>query len=188
MEYTSTVWDPHRVRDVYNLEQVQRRPARFVHRNYTERTPGCVTYMVQCRTWCKALAGSPSNMDDIPVPTGSLCCSSSTMALLTSLQISQRAHDVNITSPQRRCNGTWRKFNVASTSIQRHDDASTLRRRYIYVMCLPGSFNRMINAPEDPNVYVRFRPQTTYSGTLIIQNPRDQTVLFELLRLWIIEN
>ena len=32
--------------------------------------------------------------------------------------------------------GTWRKYNVASTSM--HDVASTLRRRYIYVMCLPG--------------------------------------------------
>ena len=30
--------------------------------------------------------------------------------------------------------GTWRKYNVASTSMQRHDVASTLRRRYIYVM------------------------------------------------------
>ena len=35
--------------------------------------------------------------------------------------------------------GTWRKYNVASTSMQRHDVASTLRRRCIYVMCLPGS-------------------------------------------------
>ena len=34
--------------------------------------------------------------------------------------------------------GTWCKYNVASTSMQRHDVASTLRRRYIYVMCLPG--------------------------------------------------
>ena len=51
--------------------------------------------------------------------------------------IAQRAHDVNITSPQRRCN-VIRKYNVASTSMQRHDVASTLRRRYIYVMCLPG--------------------------------------------------
>ena len=31
--------------------------------------------------------------------------------------------------------GTWRKYNVASTSMQRHDVASTLRRRCIYVMC-----------------------------------------------------
>ena len=30
--------------------------------------------------------------------------------------------------------GTWRKYNVASTSMQRHDVASTLRRRYIYVI------------------------------------------------------
>ena len=36
--------------------------------------------------------------------------------------------------------GNWRKYNVASTSMQRHDVASTLRRRYIYVMCLPGCF------------------------------------------------
>ena len=47
--------------------------------------------------------------------------------------------------------GTWRKYNVASTSVQCHDVALTLRRRYIYdvaptlrqryiyVMCLPGS-------------------------------------------------
>ena len=35
--------------------------------------------------------------------------------------------------------GTWRKYNFASTSMQRHDVASTLRRRCIYVMCLPGS-------------------------------------------------
>ena len=34
--------------------------------------------------------------------------------------------------------GTWRKYNVASTSMQRHDIASTLRRCCIYVMCLPG--------------------------------------------------
>ena len=36
--------------------------------------------------------------------------------------------------------GTWRKYNVATTSMQRHDVASTLRRRYIYVMCPLGSF------------------------------------------------
>ena len=34
--------------------------------------------------------------------------------------------------------GTWRKYNVTSTSMHRHDVASTLRRRCIYVMCLPG--------------------------------------------------
>ena len=35
--------------------------------------------------------------------------------------------------------GTWRKYNVASMSMQRHDVASTLRRRYIYVMCPLGT-------------------------------------------------
>ena len=51
LEYSSTVWDPHQTSDIHNLEQVQRRAARFVHRNYTERTPGCVTNMVQSLGW-----------------------------------------------------------------------------------------------------------------------------------------
>ena len=51
LEYSSTVWDPHQTSDIHNLEQVQRRAARFVHRNYTERTLGCVTSMVQSLGW-----------------------------------------------------------------------------------------------------------------------------------------
>ena len=51
LEYSSTVWDPHNNRDIHNQEQVQRRAARFVNRNYTERTPGCVTNMVQNFGW-----------------------------------------------------------------------------------------------------------------------------------------
>ena len=51
LEYYSTVWDPHQTSDVHNREQVQRRAARFVHRNYTEQTPGCVTNMVQSLGW-----------------------------------------------------------------------------------------------------------------------------------------
>ena len=35
--------------------------------------------------------------------------------------------------------GTWRLYNVISTSMQRHDVASTLRRLCIDVMCLLGS-------------------------------------------------
>ena len=34
--------------------------------------------------------------------------------------------------------GTWRLYNVGSKSMQRHDVASTLRRRCINVMCLLG--------------------------------------------------
>ena len=60
----------------------------------------------------------------------------------------QRAHDVNITSLQRRCNVIQRAHDVNITSLQRrcnviqraHDVASTLKRRYIYVMCPLGLF------------------------------------------------
>ena len=51
--------------------------------------------------------------------------------------------------------GTWRKYNVASTSMQRHDVASTLRRRCIYVMCLPGS-NWPKLGPKQGNVTLHF--------------------------------
>ena len=47
LEYSFTVWDPHQTSDIHNLEQVQLRAACFVHQNYTEQTPGCVTNMVQ---------------------------------------------------------------------------------------------------------------------------------------------
>ena len=57
--------------------------------------------------------------------------------------------------------GTWRKYNVASTSMQRHDVASTLRRRYIYVMCLPGNGHILIWAldwldDDNPSGYMMF--------------------------------
>ena len=51
LEYASIVWDPHSSAETHKLEQVQRRAARFVHNNYTERTPGCVTHMVQNLGW-----------------------------------------------------------------------------------------------------------------------------------------
>ena len=51
LEYSSTVWDPHLTSDVHTLEQVQRRAARFVHRNYNQRTPRSVTNMVQSLGW-----------------------------------------------------------------------------------------------------------------------------------------
>ena len=51
LEYSSTVWDPHLSTDIHSLEQVQCRAARLVHRNHTERTPGCVTNMVHSLGW-----------------------------------------------------------------------------------------------------------------------------------------
>ena len=47
-------------------------------------------------------------------------------------------------APSRLCfyyqAGTWRLYNVVSTSMQRHDVASTLYRRCIDVMCLLDTF------------------------------------------------
>ena len=46
MEYASTVWDPVTQKNIQLLEQVQRRAARYVFNNYSDRQPGCVTQMV----------------------------------------------------------------------------------------------------------------------------------------------
>ena len=51
LEYASSAWDPHQVSDVNRLEQVQRRAARFVNRNYWDRQPGCVTSMISNLGW-----------------------------------------------------------------------------------------------------------------------------------------
>ena len=48
LEYASTVWDPAEgnTGDASLLERVQRRAARFVFNNYSDRNPGCVTDML----------------------------------------------------------------------------------------------------------------------------------------------
>ena len=51
LDYASTVWDPHQQGDIKTLEQVQRRAARYVYNDYTTRTPGCVTDMVEDLGW-----------------------------------------------------------------------------------------------------------------------------------------
>ena len=51
LDYASSVWDPYRTTDINRVEQVQRRAARFVHRNYWDRTPGCVSRMVRELGW-----------------------------------------------------------------------------------------------------------------------------------------
>ena len=42
--------------------------------------------------------------------------------------------------PQPIPAGTWRVYNVALTSMQRHDVVSTLIRHYFNVVCLLGSY------------------------------------------------
>ena len=44
-------WDPYLSRDINSLDQVQRRGARNVCNNYWDRTPGCVTKMIQDLGW-----------------------------------------------------------------------------------------------------------------------------------------
>ena len=51
LEYASTVWDPSNQGDIEALEMVQRRAARYVFNNYTDRTPGCVTSMLVNLKW-----------------------------------------------------------------------------------------------------------------------------------------
>ena len=51
VSYAAAAWDPFQSSDVDQLERVQRRGARFVHGNYKDRTPGCVTKMISDLGW-----------------------------------------------------------------------------------------------------------------------------------------
>ena len=51
LEYAAAVWDPTLQKRIQQLEQVQRRAARFVCNNYTDRIPGCVARMIQEVNW-----------------------------------------------------------------------------------------------------------------------------------------
>jgi hypothetical protein len=51
LEYAAAVWDPVQTVLIKQIEQVQRRAARFVCSNYTDRTPGCVTKMLDDLKW-----------------------------------------------------------------------------------------------------------------------------------------
>ena len=47
LEYGATIWDPYLQCDINRLEKVQRRAARFITGDYTSRTPGCMTNMLE---------------------------------------------------------------------------------------------------------------------------------------------
>ena len=51
LEYASTCWDPHTKDLIEDIEQVQRRAARFVYNNYRSKEPGCVTNMLDALNW-----------------------------------------------------------------------------------------------------------------------------------------
>ncbi|KAK3101432.1 hypothetical protein FSP39_003548 [Pinctada imbricata] len=51
LEYASSVWDPHQTTLIKDLEQVQHRAARFVHNEYRDTSPGCVTTLLNNLGW-----------------------------------------------------------------------------------------------------------------------------------------
>ena len=51
LEYATTVWNPYLQKDTKAVEQVQRRAARYVLNDYSTRTPGSVTGMVNKLQW-----------------------------------------------------------------------------------------------------------------------------------------
>ena len=51
LEYASTVWDPYQNSLDKDIEQVQRRAARFVFNQYQDVSPGCVTNLLNQLEW-----------------------------------------------------------------------------------------------------------------------------------------
>ena len=51
LEYASAVRDCHKQKDIRLLEKVQLRAARYVTNNYTDRSPGAVTSMLEYLKW-----------------------------------------------------------------------------------------------------------------------------------------
>ena len=51
MEYASSSWDPYKTEDADYLDKVQRLAACYACNNYTERTQGCVTAIVNSLGW-----------------------------------------------------------------------------------------------------------------------------------------
>ena len=51
LNYAAAAWDPYLTRDINSLDKVQRRGSRYVCNNYWDRTPGCVSGMIQDLGW-----------------------------------------------------------------------------------------------------------------------------------------
>ena len=51
LEYALAVWAPHKQNDIQLLERVQRRAARYVTNNYTDRLPDTVTSQLENLKW-----------------------------------------------------------------------------------------------------------------------------------------
>ena len=51
LENESAVWDPHKQKDIRLLEKIQSRAASYVTNNYTDRSPGTVTSVLEYLKW-----------------------------------------------------------------------------------------------------------------------------------------
>ena len=51
LEYASPVWDPHQITTTRDIEQVQRRAARFAYNCYQDNSSGCVTNLLNSLQW-----------------------------------------------------------------------------------------------------------------------------------------
>ena len=51
LEYSNTAWSPNLRKDITLLEKTQRRAARFVTNNYTDRTPGTISRILRDLGW-----------------------------------------------------------------------------------------------------------------------------------------
>lgn len=51
VEYSSPVWDPYKTHQITQVEQIQRKAARFVYNDYKDRAPGAVTNMINSLEW-----------------------------------------------------------------------------------------------------------------------------------------
>ena len=51
LEYSSAAWDPYTKNVTNQIEKVQKRAARFVSNDFTSRSEGCVTEIIQSLEW-----------------------------------------------------------------------------------------------------------------------------------------
>jgi hypothetical protein len=51
VEYSSPVWNPSEEQQICQVEQIQRKAARYVFNDYRDRSPGAVTNMIDTLQW-----------------------------------------------------------------------------------------------------------------------------------------
>ena len=78
VEYSSPVWNPSKKQQISQVEQIQRKAARYVFNDYRDRSPGAVTNIIDTLQWgslaCRRTKASPIllckiNGDLVEVPT-----------------------------------------------------------------------------------------------------------------------